>query len=79
MARESHHGSSMNTKSKTELLTLSNDFHGTECQVRVPVGTTPWEAWADASPRKQARIRALLCGAAKGNCSCGVVRMSVSS
>ena len=60
---------------KTELITLRNDFHGTETRVRVPVGTTPWEAWADASPAKQARLRRLLCGAAKGNCTCGVVRM----
>lgn len=60
----------------TTLITLRNDFHGTETRVRAPAGTTPWEAWADMTADKQARIRRLLCGASKGECTCGVVRMA---
>lgn len=66
----------MTTAKKTILLTLRNDFHYTETRVRVPAGTTPWEAWADMPPAKQARLRRILCGAAKGQCTCGVVRMA---
>lgn len=61
---------------KSHYVTLTNDFHGTSARVLAPIDASPWDAWIDASPRVKARLRRELCGAAKGACTCGVVRMS---
>jgi hypothetical protein len=65
------------TERKTYTVTLSNDFHGRECTVRVLATKEPtaWEAWTSLSPAQERRVRRLLCGADKGQCTCGVVRM----
>lgn len=62
---------------KTKLITLENSFHNTSVRVRVPVDCDSHDAWVMMSKRAQARVRRILCGADKGNCTCGVVRMSV--
>ena len=41
---------------ETDMITLTNDFHGTEVRVRVPAAT--WELTA----RQIARVRRALCG-----------------
>ncbi len=65
-----------NTTAPRKYVTLTNNFHGTECRVLAAGDATAWDAWTDASPRVQRRIRRELCGAEKGTCTCGVVRMS---
>lgn len=60
---------------KTELITLRNEFHGTNVRVRAPVGSTPWEAWTDLSEATRARVRRRLCG--MEDCHCGTVWMTV--
>ena len=62
---------------KTRIVTVTNSFHGTSATFRAPANLSVWEAWGQASERTRSRLRRELCGANKGNCTCGVVRMPV--
>jgi hypothetical protein len=64
----------MNTTQTTKLFTVQNTFHGRTAQFRGRADATSWEAWGEASESVRNRLRRELCGADKGNCTCGIVR-----